>query len=257
MENPLINWNNIQNPYLNRPIEVILPNEITDSHLNFRNFEKPEDWKFDFLKDLSDFGMSKIFDKFSKYWIFGEALDWKLLSVNFISHHYNHLKDEIEQWLDFSDPLGGFTEEEIKNITNAKIYRSIVSFYYGVIVERALIIDIQEKCYKNKISSGIYPNENSCNFFFVDLYGLSYSELCTQYNNFFLDESNKNFHRTISDENRFTYWLFKYRISNSEPEKLASDTRRGLDRLMTIKSSHFKRISNKILNNKLSYEKSK
>ena len=66
----MINWNNIQNPYLNRPIEVILPNEITDSHLNFRNFEKPEDWKFDFLKDLSDFGMSKIFDKFSKYWIF-------------------------------------------------------------------------------------------------------------------------------------------------------------------------------------------
>ena len=94
-------------------------------------------------------------------------------------------------------------------------------------------------------------------FFFVDLYGLSYSELYAQYNNFFLDGLDKNSHRTIYDENRFTYWLFKYRISNSEPEKLASDTRRGLDRLMIIKNSHLKRITNKILNNKLNYEKSK
>ena len=54
----------------------------------------------------------------------------------------------------------------------------------------------------------------------------------------------------LYDENKFTYWLFKIRILNSQPEKLASDTKRGIDRLMNIKYNYFKKISNDLLNNK-------
>ena len=169
----------------------------------------------------------------------------------------NENKNEInrklsrqDRWLNFSDPLGGFSHLQIKEFTNQKVYDSIISFYYGVIVERSLIIDTQEKYYKKNIGAGIPPNENFCENVFTDLYNLTYSNLREDYNkNFSINQDNKlsNF---LYDENKFTYWLFKIRILNSQPEKLASDTKRGLDRLMNVKYNHFKKLSNDILNNK-------
>ena len=171
----MINGQNVTNPYLRPAKKVLLPQEITDTYLNINDYSEPKDWQISLLNEISNWDMNNKKQKDLEYLIFEEALDWKLLA-EIISYNKNgFIDDKLDRWLNFSDPLGGFTEREIKSITNPKIYRSILSFYYGVIVERALIIDIQEKCYKNKISSGIYPDENDCDFFFVDLYGLSYA----------------------------------------------------------------------------------
>ena len=209
---------------------MILPEEITDTYLNIIDYSEPKDWQISILNEISNWDMNNKKQKDLEYLIFGEALDWKLLA-EIISYNKNgFIDDKLDRWLNFCD--------------------SIISFYYGVIVERSLIIDTQEKYYKKNIGAGIPPNENFCENVFTDLYNLTYSNLREDYNkNFSINQDNKlsNF---LYDENKFTYWLFKIRILNSQPEKLASDTKRGLDRLMNIKYNHFKKISNDILNNK-------
>jgi hypothetical protein len=35
----------------------------------------------------------------------------------------------------------------------------------------------------------------------------------------------------------FTYWLFKYRINNSDPARTASDTRKGVAQLESLRAS--------------------
>ncbi len=246
----MINGQNVTNPYLRSSNKVILPEEITDTYLNIIDYSEPKDWQISILNEISNWDMNNKKQKDLEYLIFGEALDWKLLA-EIISYNKNgFIDDKLDRWLNFSDPLGGFSHLQIKEFTNQKVYDSIISFYYGVIVERSLIIDTQEKYYKKNIGAGIPPNENFCENVFTDLYNLTYSNLREDYNkNFSINQDNKlsNF---LYDENKFTYWLFKIRILNSQPEKLASDTKRGLDRLMNVKYNHFKKLSNDILNNK-------
>ncbi|MFQ5861155.1 MAG: hypothetical protein ACE5IG_06370, partial [Dehalococcoidia bacterium] len=42
---------------------------------------------------------------------------------------------------------------------------------------------------------------------------------------------------TLSQMKEFTYWLFKHRVKCSEPAKVASDTRRALERLHQLRGS--------------------
>ena len=53
---------------------------------------------------------------------------------------------------------------------------------------------------------------------------------------------------TISDDESFIYWLFKLRLQNSDPARIASDTKRGLIKLEQIKNSQI--LRNKISNSK-------
>tara|TARA_Y100000590_G_scaffold117723_1_gene134641 strand:+ start:45709 stop:46464 length:756 start_codon:yes stop_codon:yes gene_type:complete len=246
----LINGQNVTNPYLRPLNKVILPEEISGKYLNIIDYNEPKDWQVNILNEISGWDFSNKKQEHLEYLIFGEALDWKLLA-EIISYNKNgFIDDKLYKWLNFSDPLGGFNHLQIKEFTNQKVYDSIISFYYGVIVERSLIIDTQEKYYKKNIGAGIPPNEDFCDNVFTDLYNLTYSNLREDYNkNFSFNRNNKSAF-FLYDENKFTYWLFKIRILNSQPEKLASDTKRGLDRLLNIKNNHFKKISNDILNNK-------
>ena len=107
----------------------------------------------------------------------------------------------------------------------------------------------QENVFKRLIANSKHPNETFCDELYVELYGKTQDEL---WMDFTIDTGinnglNGQDHFLIED-NIFTYWLFKLRISSSEPEKLASDTRRGLKRLSKIQNSHMRRLSNKFLN---------
>jgi hypothetical protein len=40
----------------------------------------------------------------------------------------------------------------------------------------------------------------------------------------------------LSDLHEFTYWLFKHRVNNSDPARVASDTRKGLAMLSRLRA---------------------
>jgi len=211
----------------------------------------PKDWQISILKKIARWPLPKkqTNSKRSNYLIFGEALDWKLLAENISMKECGKVSDKLQSWLDLSDPIGGFNELQFKRYVGLEKYRAILSFFYGVTIERALVIDIQENLFKRLIANGKHPNEIFCNELYVELYGKTQNELWTD----FIAATEKNNglkgrdHFLIED-NIFTYWLFKLRMSFSEPEKLASDTRRGLKRISLIQNSHMKRLSNKFLN---------
>jgi hypothetical protein len=41
----------------------------------------------------------------------------------------------------------------------------------------------------------------------------------------------------LADYREFLYWLFKYRVKNSEPARVASDTRKALAQLSAIEAA--------------------
>ena len=114
---------------------------------------------------------------------------------------------------------------------------------------RIFVIYIQENVFKRLIANCKHPNEIFCDELYVELYGKTQDELwmdftaATETNNGLKERDH-----FLVEDNIFTYWLFKLRMSFSEPEKLASDTRRGLKRPSKIQNSHMKRLSNKFLN---------
>jgi len=211
----------------------------------------PKDWQISILKKISKWPLQKnqTNSKRSKYLIFGEALDWKLLAEKVSIKGCGKASDKLQSWLDLSDPMGGFNELQFKRYVGLEKYRAVLSFFYGVTVERALVIDIQELFFKRLIGNGKHPNETFCDGLYVELYGKTQDELWTDFTE--TTEANnvlKGRDHFLFEDNIFTYWLFKLRMSFSEPEKLASDTRRGLQRLSKIQNSHMKRLSNKFLN---------
>jgi hypothetical protein len=46
----------------------------------------------------------------------------------------------------------------------------------------------------------------------------------------------------VAEEDAFTYWLFKRRVSRADPARVASDTRKGLRQLERIRQSHERRL---------------
>jgi hypothetical protein len=41
----------------------------------------------------------------------------------------------------------------------------------------------------------------------------------------------------LRESKEFTYWLFKYRVKHSEPARMASDTKKGLDQLQKMRAA--------------------
>ena len=230
---------------------VIGQEDVLRSYLDNYPLNDPKDWQISILKKIAQCPLPKTQanSNRSNYLIFGEALDWKLLAENISFKECGKISGKLQSWLELSDPIGGFNEIQFKRHVGLGKYRAVLSFFYGVTVERALVIDIQENVFKRLIANSKHPNETFCDELYVELYGKTQDEL---WMDFTIDTGinnglNGQDHFLIED-NIFTYWLFKLRISSSEPEKLASDTRRGLKRLSKIQNSHMRRLSNKFLN---------
>ena len=109
----MINGQNVTNPYLRSSNKVILPEEITDTYLNIIDYSEPKDWQISILNEISNWDMNNKKQKDLEYLIFGEALDWKLLA-EIISYNKNgFIDDKLDRWLNFSDPLGGFSHLQL------------------------------------------------------------------------------------------------------------------------------------------------
>jgi hypothetical protein len=50
---------------------------------------------------------------------------------------------------------------------------------------------------------------------------------------------------SLSELREFLYWLFKYRVKNQEPARVASDTRKALAQLSSIEAASRRRARSK------------
>ena len=170
----------------------------------------------------------------NKYVIGGEAFDWLLLAQRLCAGADGAVPAEQEESLLFEGRLPeGMDDEEFRDLLGPSKYRAYLNYHYGVVLEEALQLDAEEEARKRHVARGYTDNEELVEEAFVHLYAKSRTELLDQ----FRRESGMDRRRGLSltDLKEFTYWLHKRRIRQWDPARVASDTRKAINRLESLR----------------------
>jgi len=165
-------------------------------------------------------------DRTYTYLIGGEAFDWLLLAERLCEELRGLIpEDECEQLL-FSGWLPpDLAEDEFRRHLGAAKYRAHLNFLYGVRVEEALQVAVQEEVHKERLSR-IWENGHVDDEVCRRIYGGTRAELLQAFRSQQALAPSDSI--SLGELTEFTYWLFRYRLRYADPAKVASDTRKGL-----------------------------
>lgn len=165
-----------------------------------------------------------------RYLILDEAFDWLLLA--------QRLADEVDGLIPQVDRrrrlatgrfLEEFSQEDLRRLLGTSKYRAYLNYWYGVTVEASLQVAAREETRKEHVSRGLSSRSRVAEEAFRRVYG----EHRWQLEEHFRAEHGADGELDVrgSDAALFTYWLFRRRLRGGEPARVASDTRKGLERL--------------------------
>lgn len=174
------------------------------------------------------------------YFIAGEAFDWMLLSERiFQSVEELVPAQEREAFIANGTFPAGFDEGRLKERLGVEKHRGYLNYFYGVTVEHALQLSVEEHTHKRLISNGVRYRVDLADEAFKTIYGGSVIEMLDKFRT---DTRTPRRKKVAMEESKaFTYWLFKYRVKKSDPARLASDTKRGLDQLRKMRAASLAR----------------
>ena len=165
-----------------------------------------------------------------RYLIAGEAFDWLLLAERLCETVDGLLPDdEKNAFLFHSKPPLNLTTKQFKELIGNSKYHQYLNYFYGIIVEEALILAVREEVRKEWRTSG-YNKEHDCdNEVYRRIYGATKAILLKH----FRQEKSYPQLKSISltELKEFTYWLFKYRLRQCDKARVASDTKKALQQL--------------------------
>jgi len=165
------------------------------------------------------------------YLIAGEAFDWLLLAERLCEAVDGLLPDDEKNALLFhGQPPLNLTVEKFKGLIGSAKYRQYLNYFYGIIVEEALILAVQEEVRKERRASGYNNNEHDVvNEAYRRIYGATEAVLLKRF------RKEKGYPRlksiSLTELKEFTYWLFKYRLTHCDKARIASDTKKALQQL--------------------------
>ncbi|MFC2005245.1 hypothetical protein ACFLUY_03365, partial [Chloroflexota bacterium] len=122
----------------------------------------------------------------------------------------------------FDLPVENFKEL----IGNAK-YNQYLNYFYGITVEEALILAVEEEVRKERRVSGYYREKDTTNEAYRRIYGTSKTILLRRFRREKSYPQLKSIH--LAELKEFTYWIFKHRLKQCDKAKVASDTKKALD----------------------------
>ena len=163
------------------------------------------------------------------YLVGGEAFDWLLLAGRLCEAVDGLLPaDEKDALLFYGRPPLNLDSERVKKLIGASKYNQYLNYFYGVTVEQALVLTVQEEVHKER---GAFSanGQDTTDEAYRRIYGATKSALLKR----FRREKGYPQLRSISlnELKEFTYWLFKYRLKQCERARVASDTRKALEML--------------------------
>ena len=165
-----------------------------------------------------------------RYLIGGEAFDWLLLAERLTGVVADEIPEAERTALLFhARPPLGLKREEFRRLIGTAKYRQYLNYFYGVTVEEVLLQSVHEEVRKEKRISANLKVEDLPNEAYRRLYGDTATALLPR----FRRETGRPQRRTttLTEMREFTYWLFKYRLEHSDRAKVASDTKRALEKL--------------------------
>jgi hypothetical protein len=181
------------------------------------------------------------------YMVDSEAFDWVAVAERILLDPSLAFPDDARVRL-----LGtpGFPDEVSESVFRRRLgparQRAYLNYFYGVTVEQALLLAVEEEIRKRRYSRGLVPSDSRSDEAYVVLYGDRPVELLREFRK---ERARKagdpeaGVSRTTSMRQAvgFTYWLFKRRLATADPARLASDTKKGLDQLARMRSAHARR----------------
>jgi hypothetical protein len=162
-----------------------------------------------------------------RYLIAGEAFDFLLLTERLCQAVDGLLPDEEKAALLFHGrPPLRLSEAEFKRLIGAAKYHQYRNYFYGITVEEALFLAVQDEVRKERRAMGFTSERDVVNEVYHRVYGASKGVLLRR----FRKEKGYPYLKSIglSELKEFTYWLFKHRLKRSEKARVASDTSKAL-----------------------------
>jgi hypothetical protein len=164
------------------------------------------------------------------YVIGGDAFDWLLLAERILDEVRDIVPSAEAAALlyDGQWPIDMDDDEFAARLGREK-YSAHLNYLYGVLVEEALQLYVEEEIHKESRSRawGQDPREDLS--MYSRVYGMSRAQLLERYyetTGILLQEK-----VPYADWKAFTYWLFKQRLKIQDKARVASDTRKGLAQL--------------------------
>ena len=173
-----------------------------------------------------------------QYVIGGEALDGLALAQRLCLEIPNVVPPyELESLLFHGQWPERMTQERLRELIGPYRYTALLNFRYGVVVEEALQLVAEESIRKSRLARCYQDSDAVIEDAHRHLYGDTRTNLLAE----FLRDT-AGIWGTDSDAlsltawQEFTYWLFKRRVKKWHPARVASDTRRGLQRLRELQN---------------------
>jgi hypothetical protein len=168
-----------------------------------------------------------------QYLVDNEAFDWLVLAERLCGELDGLIPEkERTNLLFFGIPPVELSKDEFKNIIGDFKYQAHLNYFYGILVEKFLILAVADEIRKKKRVLGLNNDNGVVDEAYQCIYGATESALLKQ----FRKERHYPQLRSISlsELNEFTYWLFKYRIKTRDKSCVASDTKKALTKLHEI-----------------------
>jgi len=170
-----------------------------------------------------------------RYLIGNEAFDWLLLAERLCLEVDGVVPEHEKVGLLFSGkPPIELSRKEFSSLIGEAKYRAYLNYVYGVVVEQALVSAVEEEVRKDFSSLTASRHAALEQEAYRRIYGADTTALLRR----FRQEAGYADAESISltEEKEFTYWLFNYRVQNSDKERVASDTRKALQWLQHQRS---------------------
>ncbi|MFQ6122687.1 MAG: hypothetical protein ACE5LA_06490 [Dehalococcoidales bacterium] len=165
-----------------------------------------------------------------RYLIAGEAFDWLLLAERLCEAVDDLLpSEEKEALLFYGKPPLSLSPERVKRLIGGSKYNQYLNYFYGIIVEQALILTVQGEVQKERGTLGYNNEYDTAGEAYRRIYGATKAELLKRF------RREKGYPQlrsaTLTELKEFTYWLFKYRLKQCDKARVASDTKKAVERL--------------------------
>jgi hypothetical protein len=175
-----------------------------------------------------------------RYLIGGEAFDWLLLAERLLECVDGRVPEgEREALIFFGKAPLPLDEASFKEIIGEAKHQAHLNYLYGVTVEEALQLAVEEEVLKERRSRVWGGREPLDEVVCERIYGRGRQELLAE----FRGQRGLPDGDSISFQElkEFTYWLFKFRLHKCDRARVASDTRKALAQLSRLEAARRRR----------------
>jgi hypothetical protein len=173
-----------------------------------------------------------------QYLIGGEAFDWLLLAERLCGALDGVVPaDEREALLFFGRMPQHLEDDEFRRAIGDVKHAAHLNFVYGVAVEEALQLRVEEEVLKEH-RADVWKNGNGVRVddqVFERIYGKTSGEMLAMFREARALPPGDEL--SYGNLRAFTYWLFKYRVNQSDPARVASDTRKALAQVSALQEA--------------------